>query len=249
MNTVRQSLPSQSLQVPYHSCISPAYIPYQRPPIHNSFLTDNSINMNEHQDHSLLQQIECDILPVLELSKEIEETFVENSSEDLRYDDIAPLVQALKTNESIRCVRFEGDFLDCLHPLRRSELLRVVGTYLPNLHYLGLGDSPLLVTDLCHLITESKSLRSVHLHDSILQGSPDDFRALEEALASHNTLKEIEIHECTSAIPGTNLKTLQNFGKRRSSRPSYQNRSPLVLYRRKPYGKQLKLSNRQDAKI
>merc|ERR1711933_599823 len=179
-------------------------------------------------------------LPILELTKEIEEIFVDTSSQDIRYDDITPLVRALSANESIRCVRFEGDFLDCLHPLRRSELLRVVGSCLSSLHFVGLGDSPLLVADLCHLVTESKSLQSLHLHDSVLQGSPEDFRPLEEALTSHPTLRDIEIHECTSAIPGTNLKTLQNAGKRSPTSP-YRHRSPLMLYRMK----QFNLTNRQ----
>mmetsp|Transcript_10648 Transcript_10648/g.25628 ORF Transcript_10648/g.25628 Transcript_10648/m.25628 type:complete len:202 (-) Transcript_10648:66-671(-) len=198
--------------------------------------------MEEHQDHHVLQQIESNTLPVLELTKEIEE--INGTHDDLRYDDVAPLVRALARNESIRCVRFEGDFLDCLHPLRRSELLRVVGDRLPNVSFVCLGDSPLPVADLCHLVTESKSLRALHLHDSILQGSPEDFRALEEALTDHPTIREIEIHECTSAIPGTNLKTLQDAGKRRSPTPSYRHRSPLMLYRTK----QFHLTNRQEAK-
>ena len=184
-------------------------------------------NNHNHHHFSLLQQIECNKLPILELTKEVEEMEI---SEDLRYDDISVLLKALTGNESIRCIRFEGDFLDGLHPLRRSDLLRAVGNM--SLDHLGLGDSPVLVVDLCHFLRESKSLSSLHLHDSILQGSTEELRALEEALTSHPTIQEFDIHECTSAIPGTNLGTLRNAGRRRRYAPSYKPRSPLALYRK-----------------
>jgi len=188
--------------------------------------------MNEnHHDHFLLQQIECNTLPILELTKEVEEIFA--GTDDLRYDDITILLQALSRNDSIRCVRFEGDFLDCLHPLRRSDLLRAVGSYLPSLRHLGLGDSPVMLADLLHLVTKSKSLRSLHLHDSVLQGSVEEFRALQEALKTHPSIQEFEIHECTSSIPGTNLEALRNAGKRKSSTRSYQQGSTSLPYQQR----------------
>ena len=202
------------------------------------------MNMNSNaNNYHLLEQIEGNVLPILELTKEVEELFPDANCEGLlRYDDISLLLGVLSRNESIRCIRFEGDFLDCLHPLRRSELLRVVGSHLPGLVHIGLGDSPILVADLCHLVTHSKSLRSLHLHDSILQGTIEDFKALEEVLASHPTIQEFEIHECTSVIPGTNLKAFTHARKRRTSTTSVlQQRS--VLRRNT---KHLPIANRID---
>lgn len=192
--------------------------------------------------HNLLQQIQSNTLPILELHKEIEELFTDDNYEDLlRYDDITLLLKALSTNESIRCIRFEGDFLDCLHPLQRSLLLRTLGNCLPYLRHVGLGDSPILVADLCHLVSKSKSLRSLHLHDSILQGSIEDFETMENILASHPTIEEFEIHECTSAIPGTNIKTLTNARKRRSPARVLQERSSSLLN-----SKRFQIANRID---
>jgi len=185
-----------------------------------------SSTMSQQQYH-LLHQIESNSLPILELTKEIEEIFDEN----LRYDDITLLVKALSKNESINYVRFEGDFLDCLHPFQRSELLQAVGSYLPSLQHLGLGDSPILVSDLCHMVVRSRSLKSLQLHDSILQGTSQDFDILEEALRSHGSIQELEIHECTSTIPGTNLKTLRTARTRRSPATVMRStQSPLHTY-------------------
>jgi hypothetical protein len=193
-------------------------------PTKTNMSTYQQQQQQQHHHHFLLQQIECNRLPILELTKEVEEIFA--GIEDLRYDDITILLEALEGNESIHCVQFEGDFLDCLHPLRRSELLRAVGTSLRNLYHLGLGDSPMFVADLCHLVTESKSLRSLHLHDSILQGTTEDFRAFEEVLRSHPSIQELEIHECTSAICGTNIKALRNaLTQRRRPTTSFHQRS------------------------
>lgn len=154
----------------------------------------------------LLQQIEENTIPVLELTKEVEELFDDDTR--LRYDDIHLLLEALSKNLSIQCIRFEGDFLDCLHPLQRSKLLRIIGSFLPSLRHVGLGDSPILVADLCHLVTHQKQLLSLRLHDSILQGTLQEFEALEGILANHSTIRDFELYECTSAIPGTNLKSL-----------------------------------------
>ena len=174
----------------------------------------------------LLQQIEANAIPVLELTKEVEELFDDDAR--LRYDDIHLLLEALSKNTSIQCIRFEGDFLDCLHPLQRSKLLRMIGSYLPNLCHVGIGDSPILVADLCHLVAHQKQLLSLRLHDSILQGTLQEFEALEGILASHSTIRELELYECTSAIPGTNLKSLTHAQKNRSS-PS----TPRMLQQRR----------------
>lgn len=167
-----------------------------------------------HQ-HYILWQIECNEIPILEITKEVEDVFI---GSDVRYDDITILLKALVMNQSIRTIRFEGDFLDCLQEERRSEVIRVVGSYLPSLHEICLGDSPIFVTDLCHLITKSKALRVLNLHDLVLQGQPEDFHALETALLQHPSIKEFEMNECNSAIPGIDLDniSIKNAGQRRN---------------------------------
>jgi len=158
-----------------------------------------------HQ-HYLLWQIECSEIPILEITKEVEDAFI---GSDVRYDDITILLKALVRNESIRSIRFEGDFLDCLQEQRRSELIRAVGSYLPSLQKICLGDTPIFVADLCHLVTKSKRLRYLYLHDLILQGQPEDFRALEVALL-HHPFKEFDMNECTSTFPGIDLMKIKN---------------------------------------
>mmetsp|Transcript_9134 Transcript_9134/g.19150 ORF Transcript_9134/g.19150 Transcript_9134/m.19150 type:complete len:204 (-) Transcript_9134:111-722(-) len=179
--------------------------------------------------HLLLRQIENNDLPLLEISKEVEDVFHGCHDGDIRYDDITILLRALVRNESISSISFEGDFLDCLHPLRRSELIRAIGSYLPSLEHVGLGDSPILVDDLCHLLTKSISLRSLHLHDCILQGLSEDFRDLESALLHHPSIREFEVQKCTSTDSGTDWKTLENAGKRQRIRSSlsYPQQLPL----------------------
>jgi hypothetical protein len=199
--------------------------------------------MMQSQTSSLLREIECNTLPILELTREVEE--LDNGQADLHYDDIALLLSALKGNWSVRCAVLEGDFLDCLHPLRRSELLRALGG-LRSLRHLGLGDSPILVSDLCHLVKYSSSLQSLRLHDSILQGTAEDFSALEEEIRGHPTLQELEFHECTSAIPGKDLKTLKNAGKQQRTSPTTT--KPATIERRPSgmYGKHLPIAKRSD---
>ena len=188
----------------------------------------NTFTMNHPH---LLEEIESNNIPVLELTKEVEELFEDDSR--LRYDDIHLLLEALSKNTSIQCIRFEGDFLDCLHPLQRSKLLRVIGSYLPGLLHVGLGDSPILVSDLCHLVSQPKQLVSLHLHDSILQGSLEEFETLEGILARHSTIREFEIHQCTSAIPGTNLKSLAHVQKNNNRSTTASSPPTRVLQQRR----------------
>ena len=172
------------------------------------------------KQHSLLlQQIESNQLSSLELTKEVEEIFA-GEEDDLRFDDITILLKALVQNKSIRSIRLEGDFLDCLHPLRRSELLKAIGSYLPSLQQLSLGDSPVLVTDLCHVLVNSKTLLGLQLHDIVLQGTIQDFDVLQRVLTTHPSLGEVEIVECTTnAIPGT-INHLTTTLRKRSPSPA-----------------------------
>lgn len=191
---------------------------------HHNHFTTSTMNMFTMNHPNLLEEIESNNIPVLELTKEIEELFEDDSR--LRYDDIHLLLEALSKNMSIQCIRFEGDFLDCLHPLQRSKLLRIIGSYLPGLLHVGLGDSPILVADLCHLVSQPKQLLSLRLHDSILQGTLEEFETLEGILARHSTIREFEIHECTSAIPGTNLKSLTHIKKNKRTTTTTTNSPP-----------------------
>lgn len=184
----------------------------------------------QHQQHSLLWQIESNAITDLEITKEVEDVF--DGSNDIRYDDIILLLKALIVNESIRSIRFEGYFLDCLHPQRRSELMKVVGSYLSSLQQIDLGDTPVLVRDLCHIVSQSESLRCLNLHDLILQGQPEDFDALEAALLHHPSLKEFDMIECTAGIPGIDLTHIQNAGKRETSSFAVRPLSPLLATKR-----------------
>lgn len=159
--------------------------------------------------HFLLWQIESNMIRTLEINKEVEEVF---AGCDIRFNDISLLLKALVVNESIRSIRFEGDFLDCLHPESRSELIQTI-SYLPSLVKFDLGDTPIMVSDLCHLITRSRSLRSLTLHDLVLQGDPEDFNALELGLSHHPSIKEVEMNECAPATIGVDLVHLKMAGK------------------------------------
>eukprot|EP00537_Pseudo-nitzschia_pungens_P007516 CAMPEP_0172355802 /NCGR_PEP_ID=MMETSP1060-20121228/197_1 /TAXON_ID=37318 /ORGANISM="Pseudo-nitzschia pungens, Strain cf. cingulata" /LENGTH=195 /DNA_ID=CAMNT_0013075651 /DNA_START=90 /DNA_END=677 /DNA_ORIENTATION=+ len=185
------------------------------------------------QQHSLLWQIESNVIEDLEITKEVEEVF-DSYDDEIRFDDIVLLLKALVANQSIRSIRFEGDFLGGLHPERRSELVRAVGSYLPSLQRIDLGDTPILVRDLCHLITNSESLRSLNLHDLVLQGQPEDFGALEADLLHHSSLKEFDMTECVAGIPGIDLTHIRNAGKRESVPTHYAIRplSPLMAKKR-----------------
>eukprot|EP00536_Pseudo-nitzschia_multiseries_P010965 jgi/Psemu1/297732/fgenesh1_pm.354_\ len=168
-----------------------------------------------NRQHSLLWLIESNAIQELDITKEVEDVF-DSCDDDVRYDDIVLLLKALVANESIRSIRFEGDFLNGLHPQRRSELIRAVGSYLPSLQRVDLGDTPILVRDLCHLISKSQSLRSLNLHDLVLQGQLEDFGALEANLLHHRSLKEFDMNECAPGIPGIDLTHIRDAGKRES---------------------------------
>uniref|UniRef100_A0A448ZER4 Uncharacterized protein n=1 Tax=Pseudo-nitzschia multistriata TaxID=183589 RepID=A0A448ZER4_9STRA len=167
----------------------------------------------------LLSQIRSNAIADLTITREAEEVFDANT-EGVRYDDILPLLEALGSNESIRSVRFEGDFLDCLHPLSRRELLGAIGgTCLPSLTGIHLGDAPLFVADLCLLVARSGSLAGLELHDLVLKGGPEDFGALEEVLEHHPSLKEFEMTECLPSDPGIDLDRLRAAGEKRRKPP------------------------------
>jgi len=159
-------------------------------------------NNDQQQQHYLsLQQIECNKISVLAITKEVEDVFL-GGGDNVYHDDIHLLLRALVRNESITTITFEGDFLDCLREDRRSELISAVGSYLPSLIEITLGDTPMSVTDLCHLVRKSESIITLQLHDLILQGSIDDLNSLEVALLCSTSIKEFELKECTSTIYG-----------------------------------------------
>jgi hypothetical protein len=166
-----------------------------------------------HQ-HYILWQIECNEIQSLEITKEVEDVFI---GSDVRYDDIQTLLWAIVRNESITTIRFEGDFLDCLREDKRSEIIQAVGSYLPSLHEICLGDAPVLVSDLCHLVSRSKSLKKLHIHDLILQGTSDDFKAFETSLLFSKSIEEFEMKECTSDTLGIDLNKIKDSWMRKNA--------------------------------
>lgn len=193
-------------------------------------MTEKQQGQHEHQQHSLLRRIESNAILDLVITKEVEEVF--DGDNDIRHDDIMLLLKALIVNESIESIRFEGDFLDCLDPQRRSELIIAMGSYLPSLQRIDLGDTPIFVKDLCHLVRKSESLRCLNLHDLILQGQPEDFDALEAALLHHPSLTEFDMNECTSDIPGIDLTRIKNAVNRKSPSFAVRPRSPFLAKKR-----------------
>ena len=177
-----------------------------------------------HPQHSLLQQIEYNEITNLEIIKEVEDVFVvvtnDSSSTDtdtgtgrstttvqlqVRFDDIRALLTALIRNNSITSIVFEGDFLDCLRADKRSELLQTLGSYLPALTELCLGDTPMHVRDVSHIVTHaSGTLTKLTLHDLILQGTVEEFRAFERALLwttkKTSSIQEFRMKECTTSV-------------------------------------------------
>jgi len=162
----------------------------------------NNDQQQQHSHYLSLQQIECNKISVLAITKEVEDVFLGVCGDNVYHDDIHLLLRALVRNESITTITFEGDFLDCLREDRRSELISAVGSYLPSLIEITLGDTPMSVTDLCHLVRKSESIITLQLHDLILQGSIDDLNSLEVALLCSTSIKEFELKECTSTIYG-----------------------------------------------
>ena len=175
-----------------------------------------------HPQHSLLlRQIEYNEITNLEIIKEVEDVFVvvtnDSSSTGIgtgrstttvqlqvRFDDIRALLKALIRNDSITSIVFEGDFLDCLRADKRSELLQTLGSYLPALTELCLGDTPMHVRDVRHIVTHaSGTLTKLTLHDLILQGTVEEFRAFERALlwtTKTSSIQEFSMNECTTSV-------------------------------------------------
>ena len=176
-----------------------------------------------HPQHSLLQQIEYNEITNLEIIKEVEDVFVVVTNDSsstrtdtgtgrstttvqlqVRFDDIRALLKALIRNDSITSIVFEGDFLDCLRADKRSELLQTLGSYLPALTELCLGDTPMHVRDVSHIVTHaSGTLTKLALHDLILQGTVEEFRAFERALlwtTKTSSIREFSMQECTTSV-------------------------------------------------
>ena len=173
-----------------------------------------SIAYNIMNHNYLLWQIEWNEIQSLEITKEVEDVFI---GSDVRYDDIHTLLRALVPNESITRIRFEGDFIDCLRSDKRSDIIQAVGSYLPSLHEFVLGDTPVLVADLCHLISKSISLKLLNLHDVILQGTPDNFKAFEMALLYSKSIEEFDMEACSSDTLGIDLNKIKDSWRRKNT--------------------------------
>jgi hypothetical protein len=128
------------------------------------------------------------------------------------YGETTEMVEALKNNTSIVTVRFDEEFISCVHGRERGDLLDQLAA-LPNLKEVFLGDANLMVDVITKLVGNAKSLRKLSLSGLVLQGVERDFDALESALHSHGSLKEFDMEECIASNEDIDIKKLVHCGK------------------------------------
>jgi hypothetical protein len=157
---------------------------------------------------TILDKISNNEISTLKITMEAEDVFHNDGS-------VHDFLDTLQRNTSIDSVRLEGEFLGCLRADARSKVLQEVGDSLGSaLREVTLGDSLVLVSDVAHILTKSPALRTLNLHDVVLQGDEDCFRALEAALMQHPSLKEFEMGEnCYSAVQEIDLDRVMNAKK------------------------------------
>ena len=142
---------------------------------------------------SIIQQIANNEITQLELRDEAEIAF---ENDDGR---IHEFLDALKQNTSITSVTLHGDFLCCLRVDSRGQAIEAfTGSQIQD---ITIGDTLLLVNDLTKMVCNLPKLRSLKLHDTLLQGQEEDFKDFEEALMKHPILKEFDMSEnCDTAL-------------------------------------------------
>jgi hypothetical protein len=155
---------------------------------------------------SILNQIANNEITKLELQDEAEIVFENDDG------SIYEFLDALKKNTSIASMVLRGDFLSCLRADARDQVLKAISGN--HIQHVIIGDTLLLVQDLTQLVGHLKSLRSLELHNLVLQGQEDHFQAFEAALLQHPSLKEFDMSDnCETAIKGIELSTLRNAKK------------------------------------
>ncbi len=159
---------------------------------------------------SLLFEIANNDISSLDIHQEAEDAFASPDG-----DVVFDFLHALKQNTSITQIRLTDDFLCCLRADARSKVIRALADDLgSSLTDIVLGDTLMQVVDLTYIVTMSTPLRSLALHNVVLQGAEAQFRALENALLQHASLKEFDMSDsCESAIKEIDLTRLLTIKK------------------------------------
>jgi hypothetical protein len=154
---------------------------------------------------TILQKIVNNKICLLRITMEAEDVFHNEGS-------VHDFLDALQANTSINEVHLDGDFLCCLRASTRGKVLQSIGDYLgSSVHEITIGDSLVTVLDLTHMIMKSKSLIRLNLHDLVLQGQEEEFRAFELAVLQHPTLKDFRMcDKCYTAIPEIDLDKVKH---------------------------------------
>lgn len=111
------------------------------------------------------------------------------------FKQVSELTNAFKLNDTIVSVRFEKDFLSCLHSEKDSVIEAL--SKLKSLKSVQIGDTTVQVLTISKLLDNCKTLRSLKLENVVFQGIQTDFNALELSLYKHNDLKSFDLgHYC-----------------------------------------------------
>lgn len=155
----------------------------------------------------ILEAIAYDELEVLKLNQDMDLL-------GMNFDD---LIFVLERATSVHTVQITGECLACLHPDDRSTLIQTFGR-LPNLQYVTLKNSPVMIWDLSMLLMQAVCLRSLVLEDLVFQGVFSHFIAFETSLMQHVDLKRFVMDdECVPANDDVSLNSLRSFCERLSA--------------------------------
>jgi hypothetical protein len=145
----------------------------------------------------IVDDIKNNAITTLHLSEAPEEYFTDTSA----------FVDAMAANTSIEEVIFDKDFLSCSMGMQRAQMVSSIGT-LSNVRSVTLSDS-LLNTGVCvtNLIKNSKSLEELVVENCLMQGNPEHFKLMEDAINESPTMKTLRINNCNA--PNDNV-TLAN---------------------------------------
>ncbi|KAG7367456.1 hypothetical protein IV203_030127 [Nitzschia inconspicua] len=144
---------------------------------------------------AIVDDIRSNSISTLHLSEAPEDYFAE----------IKTFVDAMAANTSIEKVIFDKDFLSCAVGTERADIVSSLSK-LGNVKSVILRDS-LLNTGVCvtNLAKNSKTLEELVMENCLLQGTPNDFKLLENAINGSPSFKNLRIHDCTAPNDQVNL--------------------------------------------
>lgn len=136
----------------------------------------------------IVDEIKSNAISTLHLTDDPDEYFADTNA----------FADAMAANTSIENVILEKHFLSCSVGAKRAQMVSSVGS-LSNAKSVTLRDS-LLNVGVCvtNLVKNSKSLEELVVENCLLQGSPDHFQLLEEAINGSPSLQNVRIHDCTA---------------------------------------------------